>query len=121
LAPPTVAQHAALTAFSPDTLAILEARRREFQTRRNYLVPALRDLGFSLPYIPQGAFYLYAGCGRFTNDSYAFATRLLEDAGVAITPGRDFGHHRAAEHVRFAYTTPVENLTEGVARIGNFV
>lgn len=121
LAAPTLAQHAALTAFSAENLSILEARRDEFRERRDYLVPALRDLGFLVPYTPQGAFYVYAGCGRFTDDSHAFAYRLLEEAGVAITPGRDFGRHKAAAHVRFAYTTSLANLAEGVRRIGNFV
>jgi aspartate/methionine/tyrosine aminotransferase len=121
LSPPAPAQHAALAAFEPETLAILDARREEFRVRRNYLVPALRALGFDIPQSPQGAFYIYAGCSRFTDDSYAFAVDLLEEAGVAITPGIDFGAHRAAEHVRFAYTSSVERLQEGVARIATFL
>jgi aspartate/methionine/tyrosine aminotransferase len=121
LAPPTPSQHAALAAFGPDTLAILEARRAEFRVRRDYLVPALRALGFDIPVMPQGAFYVYAGCGRLTADSYAFAMDLLEAAGVAITPGVDFGANAPGRHVRFAYTRPVAELEEGVRRIGAFV
>ncbi|HHJ15756.1 MAG TPA: pyridoxal phosphate-dependent aminotransferase [Gammaproteobacteria bacterium] len=121
LAAPTVAQHAALEAFQPETQALLEQRRQAFQERRDYLLPALRELGFGIPVEPQGAFYLYADCSRFTDDSFAFATRLLEEAGVAITPGIDFGHHAAERHVRFAYTTGLENLREGVARIADFI
>jgi aspartate/methionine/tyrosine aminotransferase len=71
--------------------------------------------------IPQGAFYLYASCSRFTDDSYSFASRLLEEAGVAITPGIDFGTHLPATHVRFAYTTSLENLQEGVRRLREFL
>ena len=54
-------------------------------------------------------------------DSYQFSQALLEQAGVAITPGIDFGHHRPDEHVRFAYTTSLENLKEGVLRINKFL
>lgn len=121
LAAPTMAQHAALRAFDEDTISILEARRREFQQRRDYLLPALRDIGFDIPVIPDGAFYLYANCSRFSDDSYRFTSRLLEEAGVAITPGTDFGINRPETHVRFAYTTSMENLQEGVRRLREFL
>lgn len=121
LAAPTLSQHAALAAFTPETRAILEERRAAFQARRDYLLPALRELGFVIPVTPQGAFYLYADCSRFTDDSFAFSRQLLEAAGVAITPGLDFGAHRAAQHVRFAYTTDIPRLREGVERIRRFV
>jgi len=120
LAAPTPSQHAALAAFEPETLAILEARRLEFKARRDYLVPALRGLGFDIPVTPQGAFYIYAGCGRLTRDSLAFARDLLERAGVAITPGIDFGANAPERHVRFAYTNSIARLKEGVARIAQF-
>ena len=121
LAAPTLAQYAALTAFEPQNIAILEERREVFQQRRDYLLPALRELGFRIPTTPGGAFYLYADCSRFTDDSYAFSQQLLEDAGVAITPGIDFGVHNPEQHVRFAYTTSLENLQEGVRRLRTFV
>ncbi|HYC44315.1 MAG TPA: pyridoxal phosphate-dependent aminotransferase [Burkholderiales bacterium] len=121
LSPPAPAQRAALAAFEPETLAILDERREAFRERRDYLVPALRKLGFDIPQTPQGAFYVYANCSRLTKDSFAFARDLLEQAGVAITPGVDFGRHRAAEHVRFAYTNSLERLQDGVARIERFL
>ena len=121
LSAPTPSQHAALAAFSLENIDILESRRREFQARRDYLVPALREIGFEVPQEPGGAFYVYADCSAFTNDSYRFAMELLEQAGVAITPGIDFGDHRPERHVRFAYTRPVDVLAEGVARIRKFV
>jgi aspartate/methionine/tyrosine aminotransferase len=121
LAAPTPAQHAALAAFEPETLATLAARAREFKARRDYLVPALRALGFDIPVMPQGAFYVYAGCGRLTKDSYRFARDLLEQAGVAITPGVDFGANAPERHVRFAYTRSIEQLKEGIARIAQFL
>ena len=121
LAAPTPSQFAALAALQPETLAVLDARREEFRRRRDYLVPALRKLGFRVPYMPQGAFYVYADCSALTPDSFAFAGNLLEQAGVAITPGVDFGRHRCDEHVRFAYTRPVAVLEEGVRRIAAFL
>ena len=117
LAASTPAQHAALAAFTPAAAAIFEARRREFLTRRDFLLPALRELGFRIPVTPDGAFYLYADCGRFTDDSHGFALRLLEETGVAITPGIDFGCHLPARHVRFAYTNAIPQLADGVERL----
>lgn len=121
LAAPTIAQYAALEAFSNETGAILEQRRLAFKERRDFLLPALRGLGFDIPAEPQGAFYLYAGCERFSDDSQAFAADVLENAGVAITPGLDFGTYEARRHVRFAYTTSMENLEEGVARLKRYL
>ncbi|MEZ5578174.1 MAG: pyridoxal phosphate-dependent aminotransferase [Candidatus Competibacteraceae bacterium] len=117
LAASTPAQHAALAAFTPAAAAIFEARRREFLARRDFLLPALRELGFRIPVTPDGAFYLYADCGRFTDDSHGFALRLLEETGVAITPGIDFGGHLPHRHVRFAYTNAIPQLAEGVERL----
>jgi len=121
LSAPTPAQHAALAAFTPETIAILEERRAEFMARRDFLVPALRELGFRIPVVPQGAFYIYADCSALTKDSFAFARNLLETAGVAITPGADFGANAAERHVRFAYTNAIPTLAEGVKRIGEFL
>jgi aspartate/methionine/tyrosine aminotransferase len=121
LAAPTPSQYAALAAFSPDTLAILEQRRQTFQQRRDFLLPALRQLGFEILSAPEGAFYLYADCSRFTDDSYSFCMQLLEEAGVAITPGKDFGINQPQTHVRFAYTTSIERLEEGVERLQRYI
>ncbi len=121
LSAPTLSQFAALSAFSSETMAILEERRQAFQSRRDFLLPALRKLGFTIPVTPQGAFYLYAGCEAMTDDSQAFAYELLEQAGVAVTPGLDFGFHRPKAHLRFAYTTDLEQLAEGVERIKDYL
>lgn len=117
LSAPTMAQYGALAAFKPETRAILEARRREFQARRDFLLPALRGIGFGIRVEPRGAFYLYADCSRFSRDSLAFALTLLENVGVAVTPGRDFGQNGTDHHVRFAYTTCLEDLRVGVERL----
>ncbi|KAA1190017.1 pyridoxal phosphate-dependent aminotransferase [Pseudohalioglobus sediminis] len=113
----TPAQYAALAGFEPATREILDQRRELFRQRRDFLVPALEALGFGLPCHPQGAFYAYADASRFTRDSQAFCMDLLEQHGVALTPGIDFGHHRADEHVRFSYTTSMEQLERAVERL----
>lgn len=117
LAAPTVAQHAALAAFEVDTETILLQRVQTFKQRRDYLLPALRDIGFDVPVTPQGAFYIYADCSAFTQDSFSWTHDLLEQQGVAVTPGIDFGDFEAGTHVRFAYTRPIEVLQSACERI----
>lgn len=114
---PTLSQHAALACFEADTLAIFEQRRAEFARRRDYLLPALRALGFKIEVEPQGAFYLYADISGFGDDAFDFCRHILETEYVAITPGVDFGRSRAGQHVRFAYTQSVPRLEQAVARI----
>ena len=121
LAPSTLAQEAALSAFEPQTLDILEERRALFQARRDFLLPELKHLGFQIPYSPKGAFYLYANAESFTDDSLNFVERLLDQQHVAITPGIDFGHHQAATHVRFSYTTELAKLEQAVERLAEFL
>jgi len=121
ISPSTLSQHAALAAFEPGTIAILEERRRELAARRDFLVPALRSLGFGVPAMPEGAFYIYADCSALTADSFAFARDVLARAGVAITPGRDFGFTAPEKHVRIAYTQPVARLEEAITRLAAFV
>jgi aspartate/methionine/tyrosine aminotransferase len=108
---------AALAAFHPETLAVLEARRAEFRRRRDFLAPALASLGIRVVARPQGAFYLYCDSSALAADSFALAWRMLEEAGVAATPGIDFGSHQPERHLRFAYTTDVERLAEAVQRL----
>lgn len=121
ICPPTVAQHAALACFSDDALAIYEERRLEFKRRRDFLVPALRDLGFKVPVMPDGAFYVYADITgvphKDARDSSAFAWSVLREASVAIVPGDDFGFAAPARHVRFSYATAYERLEEAVDRM----
>lgn len=122
IAASTPGQHAALAAFDPATLEIVEGRKERFRERRDWLLPALLRLGFAIPVWPAGAFYLYAGLPEQLGlDSMTFATRLLEEAGVALTPGQDFGEHAAERHVRFAYTRDQDELVEGVRRIRDFL
>ena len=121
LAAPTLSQHAALAAFAPETVAGLEVRRSEFARRRDALLATLTPLGFRFPAIPEGAFYLYADVSALTDDSFAFARDLLEQAHVAVAPGRDFSLHDAERYVRLAYTCDSERLAEAGRRIAGFV
>jgi aspartate/methionine/tyrosine aminotransferase len=114
---PSMAQTAALACFEPQTVAILEQRRAEFARRRDFLLPALRDLGFNIAVEPEGAFYLYADISAFGGDAFAFCHHFLETEHVAFTPGLDFGRYRAGHHVRFAYTQSLPRLQEAVDRI----
>jgi len=114
---PAAAQHAALAAFSGESLSILEQRRTEFARRRDFLVPALKKAGLKIPAEPHGAFYVYADCGR---DARAFARELLEKEAVAATPGVDFGANATERYVRFAYTRSMEDLEEAARRIARF-
>ena len=114
---PSISQHAALACFSPATLKVLERRRAEFQSRRDFLVPALERAGLTVPARPSGAFYVYADCG---GNGKRFAFDLLERAGVAATPGLDFGANATKRYVRFAYTRSMADLEEAAARLRKF-
>ena len=117
LAAPTPGQYAALAAFEEETHKILIDRKHEFKARRDYLYDALENIGFKMRVKPQGAFYMYADSSEFSNDSFEFASNVLQDKHVAFTPGVDFGVSGANQHVRFAYTTNIDNLKIGVQRL----
>jgi len=121
LAASTPGQYAALAAFSDESVQILESYRIEFQKRRDYLFEAIQSLGFQIQHKPAGAFYLYANSSQLSNDSYQLAEDLLENAGVAITPGKDFGVSNASSHVRFAYTTSLAQLELGINKIRTYL
>lgn len=121
IAPSTPGQYAAIGALSDPAMQIHESRRRAFCERRNRLVAGLRGIGLQVPRVPEGAFYVYADLGDLPIDSFEFCARLLEAQGVAVTPGTDFGEHRAERHLRFAYTADLPRIDEAVARIGSFL
>lgn len=121
IAPSTPGQYAALAALDAKTRPELERRRAEFQGRRDFLLAALREMGFVIRCEPAGAFYIYADASAFTRDSYAFSLELLDQAGVVVTPGIDFGTHEANTHLRFAYTTSMERLEEGARRLSAYL
>lgn len=118
---PTHSQYAALASFGADNIAELERRREEFRHRRDFLYENLLRLGFKVACKPEGAFYVYADCSAFTNDSFQFAKDLLEAEGVAVTPGKDFGHNQSEKHIRFAYTASIDRMTAALTRLERYL
>jgi aspartate/methionine/tyrosine aminotransferase len=117
----THSQYAALASFRTENMAELERRRLEFKARRDFLYENLLKLGFKIACKPEGAFYIYADCSQFTDNSFEFCRRLLEQEGVAVTPGRDFGVYRADQHIRFAYTASIDRMTAALKRLERFL
>ena len=118
----TVAQHAALACFEAESLAEYERRRAEFKARRDYFVPALNALGLHVPVMPDGAFYAWADCSAAAQklgvkDSWDFAFEVMQQANLAITPGRDFGHADTSRFVRFSTARSLPELQTAVARL----
>jgi len=118
---PTLAQHAALACFLPDTLKIYQQRREAFRQRRDFLLQAFDGMGLSVPVKPDGAFYIYADLSNQSLDSATFSHRLLHETGVAAVPGLDFGPAHGHHTMRFAYTVGLDRLEEAATRIGAFL
>ncbi|CAM4355532.1 pyridoxal phosphate-dependent aminotransferase [Kerstersia similis] len=121
ICPPALAQYAALACFEPASLAIYEERRKIFQARRDFLLPAFEQLGLRVDARPDGAFYIYADISAHASDSAVFSQRLLNEAGIAAVPGHDFGPAHGARSMRFSYATATEKLEEAVARMGKML
>jgi aspartate/methionine/tyrosine aminotransferase len=130
ICPSTVAQHAALACFEPDSLAEYERRRAEFKARRDYFIPELNRLGLTVPVMPDGAFYAYADCteaarklgvrpgqAEGTGGSWDFAFELMQRAHLAVTPGRDFGQAAPEKFIRFSTASSMAHLQEAVSRL----
>ena len=115
ISPPTVSQYAALAAF--EAVDDLKRMKETYRQRRDFLLPQLRRLGFTVPVDPEGAFYIYTDIGRWGIDSMTFVERALREARVALTPGYDFGSHLAGSHIRFSYANSMERLQEGCKRL----
>lgn len=121
ISPAAPSQWAGVAALEPESIAIHERRREEFQARRDWILPALETIGLRAACEPDGAFYVYADVSKYASDSWSFAHDLLRQTGVALTPGRDFGTHEAERYVRIAYTASLPQLREAVARIGSYL
>ncbi len=121
LAAPTLSQYAALAVFNVETQQELIRRRDIFHHRRDILIPLIEKAGFKVRTIPAGAFYVYADCSEISDDSMSLCERLLREAGVAITPGADFGSNASKHYVRFSYANTVENLQQGMRRIQQWI
>jgi aspartate/methionine/tyrosine aminotransferase len=117
----SVAQHAALACFEPDTLAEYERRRAEFQRRRDVIVPGLQALGLTVPQVPDGAFYVYADCSRFAADSWDFCFDVMRDTGVVLVPGKDFGAAEPQRYFRLSYANSIANLQDALQRLRGYL
>jgi aspartate/methionine/tyrosine aminotransferase len=122
ICPSTVAQHAALACFEPESIAEYERRRAEFKARRDFFIPALNAMGLQVPVMPDGAFYAWADCAAAaeklgTPGSWDFAFEVMRRAHVAVTPGRDFGTAETARFVRFSTANSMAQLQESAARL----
>ena len=122
----TISQHAALACFEPDSIAEYERRRAQFKARRDYFIPALNELGLSVPVMPDGAFYAWADCTQAAqklgvDGSWDFAFEVMKQAHLAITPGRDFGTAETARFVRFSTANSMSQLQEAVARLKRLI
>jgi len=93
---------------------------RTYDERRRFLLRRVREMGFGVTVDPTGAFYIFANAKKFTDDAYHFCLDVLEKAGVAITPGIDFGSGGEG-YVRFSYTNSLENLAEGASRLESYL
>ncbi len=118
---PTQSQYAALACFSRENLEELDRRAAVFAERKDYLYKRLIELGFEVEAEPQGAFYIYANCSRYTDDTFKFAKDLLLAEAVAVTPGKDFGHNRENLYIRFAYTASVDRMSAALDRLEQFL
>jgi aspartate/methionine/tyrosine aminotransferase len=115
----SISQYAALAAFTPEAKRIFEERREAFRHRRDFLAGALKSMGLLLCDNIQGAFYIYVDISKFSDDCEKFCHDMLEDHGVALTPGTDFGDFESKSHVRIAFTTDMDSLELGVQRLQN--
>jgi aspartate/methionine/tyrosine aminotransferase len=115
------AQHAALAAFTPESLALCEERRLELAARRALVLDGLAAIGLPVPVEPDGAFYVYVDVSGTGMDAWRFCEEVLQHAHVSLTPGRDFAVSTADTHVRLSYAASRAELSEGIARIGAFL
>ena len=115
ISPPSISQYAAMYAF--DEADELENMRKTYEERRDFMLPQLKRLGFSIPVDPEGAFYIYAGIDKWGLDSMEFVEKALREARVALTPGYDFGSYKAGSHIRFSYANNMNRLKAGCERL----
>ncbi|HAL40913.1 MAG TPA: aminotransferase [Gammaproteobacteria bacterium] len=117
ICPSAPAQYAALAALEPEAMSIHAERRDIFADRAAALSQRLTALGFTIPVMPDGAFYLYVDVTHTGMDATEFCWRLMNEYAVAVTPGTDFGKVDADRYVRFAYTNDLASIDLGCARI----
>jgi len=115
----SIAQWAGIAALSGAGEEV-DRMRAVYDQRRRYMLERLRAIGFGIPYEPLGAFYILGNASHLSTDSYALAFELLENAGVAVTPGIDFGSG-AEGYLRFSYANSIEQIREGCDRLERYL
>ncbi len=115
ISPPAVSQHGAAAAF--DCLDELDANVARYARNRELLLEQLPLAGFDRLAAAEGAFYLYADITHMTNDSKAFCRRMLNETGVAATPGVDFDPGRGNRFMRFSFAGSTEDMAEAARRL----
>jgi len=116
---PTLSQLAALKAF--DCIDELEGYKQAYQKNRDVLLNELPRCGFDKILPADGAFYLYADVSDLTDDSQAFTRKILDETGVALTPGADFDPERGCYFMRFSYARSLDDMQEAVKRLQNWM
>jgi aspartate/methionine/tyrosine aminotransferase len=116
---PYLSQVAAEAAFA--ARAELDAVRCAYAKNRAYLLEELPKIGIGEFHPVDGAFYVYADIGRFTNDSAAFCKRMLEEAGIAATPGLDFDRERGHRTMRLSFAGSHDDMREAVSRLADWL
>lgn len=112
-------QHAAIAAMT-EALPVCEGYVREYDRRRVYMIERLAKIGLDLKYEPAGAFYVFADARRYGDDSLKLAMEILNEAGVALTPGADFGPNGEG-YLRFSYANSMENISTALDRLEPFL
>jgi aspartate/methionine/tyrosine aminotransferase len=120
ICPAHASQVAALGALSPEGRAELDEHRRVYTRNREILLRGLAEIGLTRTAPADGAFYVYADVSDLTGDSRALAARILDEAGVAVTPGLDFDKRRGAGTLRLSYARGTAEIEAGVARLRRF-
>ncbi|MGA1791781.1 MAG: pyridoxal phosphate-dependent aminotransferase [bacterium] len=122
ISPNSFVQYAGLAALTlKDAALAVQKMADTYNKRRKYILPRLREIGFGISVEPTGAFYVLANAQKYCRtDSMEFALELLERAGVAVTPGIDFGEN-AEGFIRFSYATSIENIAEGMDRLEKYL
>lgn len=119
ICPPHASQVAALAALDCEDEA--QANLAVYRENRRLMLEGLPKAGFTRIAPPEGAFYIYADVSDFTDNSLAFATEILDRAGVAVTPGLDFDPDRGARSLRFSYARATADIVEGLRRLAEFM
>lgn len=117
LCPPALSQHAAIAAFSPEGYASSQQSVVKYQESRKILLDRLEDLGWDKIAPADGAFYIYANIAASGLDSVTWCARLLDEAGVAVTPGTDFDSANGHEWIRLSFASAPKIVAQAIDRI----